>query len=93
MQVRLQQPADLQASVSLRSEQDGFTSRSVANMLRQLFAKVDYAASTDEVYLQDAWHGPTNLKDRILLFLGDPLMTVEVPWTPESLIQNWAVDI
>lgn len=93
MQVRLQQPADIHGSVSLRSEQDGFNSRSVANLLRRLFARAGYDAHADEVFLQDAWHGPKGLKDRILLFLGDPLMSVEVPWTPESLVQNWTVDV
>ena len=33
-------------------------------------------ATVDEYFFQDKWRGPTSVKDQILLFLGDPLMTV-----------------
>ena len=46
-------------------------------------------ATVDEYFFQDRWQGPASLKDKILLFLGDPLMTVEVPWEPTTLIQDW----
>lgn len=39
--------------------------------------------------LQDEWRGPQTLQERALLLLGDPLQTVEVPWVPTSLIQDW----
>lgn len=46
-----------------------------------------------QVFFQDEWQPPMNLKERILLFIGDPLMQVEVPWEPQSLVQNWSVDV
>lgn len=46
-------------------------------------------ATVDEYFFQDKWQGPKSLKDQILLFLGDPLMTVEVPWEPTTLVQDW----
>lgn len=39
--------------------------------------------------MQDEWRGPQSLVDRALLLFGDPLQTVEVPWVPSSLIQDW----
>ena len=93
LQVRLRQPADIEGNVSLRSEQNGFWSRSVSNMLRRLIVAAGYSATVDEVFIQDTWAPPSGLKERILLFFGDPMMEVEVPWKPESLIQNWTVNV
>ena len=39
--------------------------------------------------VQDEWRGPRTLQERALLLVGDPLQTVEVPWVPTSLIQDW----
>ena len=47
------------------------------------------SATVDEYFFQDLWRGPTSVVDKILLFLGDPLMTVEVPWEPTTLVQDW----
>lgn len=88
-QVRLRRPADVEGSVSLRSEEDGFWSRAVSSMLIQLLRDGGYDAAADEYFLQDEWEPPRGLRERLLLFLGDPLMEVEVPWRPESLIQDW----
>lgn len=94
MQVRLRLPADIEGSVSLRSEQDGFWSRSISSMLMQLFVAAGYGASVDELFIQDQWGGPKSLKDKVLLFFGDPLlMEVEVPWIPQSLVQNWTLSV
>jgi hypothetical protein len=38
---------------------------------------------------QDNWSGPTDLKQRLLLALGDPLQQVDIPWHPTTLIQDW----
>jgi hypothetical protein len=65
----------------------------VSNMFKRLFSEAGYEATVDEVFLQDRWANPQGLRARIMLFLGDPLMEVEVPWKPESLIQNWTVSI
>eukprot|EP00892_Ulva_mutabilis_P005388 jgi/Ulvmu1/3220/UM015_0261.1 len=92
-QVRLRQPADIEGSVSLRSEENGFWSRSVSSILQSLLKDAGYSSSVDEVFFQDEWQPPKSLKDRIVLFFGDPLMQVEVPWEPQSLIQNYTVDV
>ena len=84
---------DIEGAVSLRGEQDGFWSRSVSNMLKRLFHEAGYEATVDELFLQDKWAPPRGLRQRIMLFLGDPLMEVEVPWKPESLIQNWSISV
>jgi hypothetical protein len=86
-------PADIEGSVSLRTEQDGFWSRSVSNMIKRLLALAGYAATADEFFMQDNWQPPSSVQDRLLLFLGDPLNQVEVPWKAESLIQNWNVQV
>lgn len=91
MQIRLRKPADIEGSVSLRGEQDGFWSRSISNMLRRLFVQAGYQVAVDESFLQDTWHPPRGLPQQVLLFLGDPLNQVDVPWVPETLIQNWSV--
>ena len=79
--------------MSLRSEQDGFWSRSVSSMLGQLFQAAGYQPTVDEVFIQDQWAGPRGMRQKMLLFLGDPLMEVDVPWVPESLIQSWTLAV
>lgn len=44
-----------------------------------------------EVFFQDAYQPPKSLADRLLLFAGDPLFLVEVPWQPTSLIVDFAI--
>lgn len=92
MQVRLRLPADIEGSVSLRSEHEGFWSSSVSSMLQSLFRRAGVDAAVDEFFFQDQWEPPQGLAERVLLFLGDPLQRVEVPWRPQSLIQNWTAD-
>lgn len=48
-------------------------------------------ASVDEYFYQDEWQGPAKVSDQILLFFGDPLQVVDVPWVPQSLVQNWTL--
>ncbi|KAK9866449.1 hypothetical protein WJX84_012457 [Apatococcus fuscideae] len=89
-QVRLEQPADLSASVSLREEEKGFWSRNASSMLQAVLAAAGYpAAAADEFFFQNKWQGPSSLKERILLFLGDPLQQVGVPFNPTTLVQDW----
>lgn len=55
----------------------------------RLLELAGYGSSTvDEYFYQDEWQGPSKLSDRILLFLGDPLEQVDVPFTPTTLILN-----
>ena len=51
------------------------------------------SSSVDEYFFQDAWSGPTRLEDKVLLFFGDPLQLVDVPWAPTTLVQNWTVSV
>ncbi len=59
-------------------------------MLQLLLAAGGYGdAAVDSYFAQDAWSGPTDVKSRLLLALGDPLDMVEVPWHPTTLVQDW----
>jgi hypothetical protein len=93
VQVRIRLPADVEGSVSLRSEENGFWGRPVSSMLGRLLHHAGYQSTVDEFFFQDEWAPPAGLKQKIMLFLGDPLMEVEVPWQPESLIQTWTVSV
>lgn len=63
---------------------------SLAYRLLQL---AGYSTSVvDEYFYQDEWQGPSRLSDRILLFLGDPLEQVDVPFTPTTLVQNYTLN-
>lgn len=89
-QVTLRGPADIQGSVSLRGEEDGWWGRAESSLLAAVLAAGGHPdATTDEFFFQDQWQGPKALADKALLFFGDPLQTVEVPWVPTSLIQDW----
>jgi hypothetical protein len=91
-QVKLQQPADIEGCVSLRSEEDGFWSRHVSSMLAALLTAGGYSAeSTDEYFYQDNWQGPSSAAGKLLLLFGDPLQQVDVPWTPTTLVQDWTL--
>jgi hypothetical protein len=93
LQVKLQLPADIQGSVALRAEEEGFFGRHISSMLVQLLASGGYGnAAADEYFYQDYWSGPQKVADKVLLLLGDPLQQVEVPWTPETLVQNWTLN-
>ena len=46
-------------------------------------------AAADEFFFQDKWKGPSSWKERILLFLGDPLQQVGVPFDPTTIVQDW----
>lgn len=89
-QLKLLQPADIQASVALRSEDDGFWSRHVSSMVGALLAVGGWRAEASEYFYQDDWSGPTSLRGKILLLLGDPLQAVDIPWTPTTLVQDWS---
>jgi hypothetical protein len=85
-QLRVEQPADLEGGVALRAEEDGFWAALVPAALGALLRSANRPAEIDEVYFQDAWQGPAALSDRVLLALGDPFFTVEVPFVPDVLI-------
>jgi len=89
-QVTLRAPADILGSVSLRGEEDGWFGRAASAALTAVLAAGGWPAPfPDEFFFQDEWRGPRTLGERALLLLGDPLQTVEVPWVPTSLIQDW----
>ena len=93
-QIKLYLPADIAGGVALRAEEDGFWSRAVSSMISRLLYCSGYGrgnTSVDEYFFQDAWSGPTRLQDKVLLFFGDPLQLVDVPWAPTTLVQNWTV--
>lgn len=76
--------------MALRQEEDGFWGHAVSSMMAALYAAGGYSgAGADEYFYQDAWSGPSALSDRVLLLLGDPLQQVEVPFTAQTLVQNW----
>ena len=85
-------PADIEASVALRAEEDGFWSRSLSSMMMQLMKEAGYqSVGVDEYFYQDYWSGPQSLQDKVLLLLGDPLQQVDVPWKPTTLVQDWQI--
>ena len=85
-QIRLNAPADLPGGVALRAEESGWWSRLVpVALLALLSASGRTGARIDDAYFQDTWKGPTKLLDKIVLALGDPLFTVDVPFTPDTL--------
>jgi hypothetical protein len=110
-QVKVHLPADIEASVALLQEEEGFWGRSCSALLGAVFEAGGWGAASvagagsgpaaaggggggggaavDEFFYQDAWSGPSALGDRLLLLLGDPLQQVEVPFTPQTLVQNW----
>jgi hypothetical protein len=99
-QVKLHQPADIEGSVALRQEEDGFWGHACSGLLGAVLeaggwggegagGAVDGSVTVDEFFYQDVWSGPASLGDRVLLLLGDPLQRVEVPFSPQTLVQNW----
>lgn len=90
-QIKLSQPADIEASVALRSEEEGFWSRHVSSMLVALLREGGYQPAVDEYFYQDSWSGPSSTADKLLLLFGDPLQQVGIPWTPTTLVQDWTV--
>eukprot|EP00798_Chlamydomonas_sp_ICE-L_P001943 gene1943-33354_t len=91
-QVKAQQPADIGGSVALRSEEDGFWSRSLPTMSSALMTAAGYPdVIVDDYFYQDEWEGPTGLFDKFLLLIGDPLEMVDIPFTPSTLVQNFIV--
>ncbi|KAI8462490.1 MAG: hypothetical protein J3K34DRAFT_448048 [Monoraphidium minutum] len=88
-QVKLLQPADIQASVALRSEDDGFWGRHASAMVGALLAAGGWRCDASEYFYQDDWSGPTSLGARLLLALGDPLQAVDIPWTPTTLVGDY----
>lgn len=91
VQLKLQQPADIEGSVALRSEEDGFWSRYISSLITAALHEAGYAASVDEYFYQDYWSGPEKPADKLLLLFGDPLQQVDVPWNPTTLVQNWTL--
>jgi hypothetical protein len=85
-QLKLNAPADLTGGVALRAEEAGWWSRLVPCALLALWAAGGLTtARVDESYFQDTWHSPAKLTDKLLLALGDPLFSVDVPFTPDTL--------
>lgn len=91
-QLKLQQPADIEGAVALRSEEDGFWSRHISSLISALLRSGGYSPVVDEYFSQDAaWRGPQSAGGKLLLLLGDPLNQVDVPWDPDTLVQNWTL--
>ena len=85
-QLKLNAPADLTGGVALRAEESGWWSRLVPVALLALWSAAGLASSRiDESYFQDTWHSPAKLTDKLLLALGDPLFSVDVPFIPDTL--------
>ena len=64
----------------------------MSSALKTLLAHGGYQATTaDEYFSQDNWSGPTSLRERLLLALGDPLQAVDIPWRPTTLVQDWTL--
>lgn len=63
----------------------------VSSLLTALLAAGGYEAVVDEFWSQDSWSGPQSTGDKLLLLFGDPLQTVDIPWTPTTLVQNWTL--
>ncbi len=63
----------------------------MSSALSALLARGGYTATADEYFSQDNWSGPTSLRERLLLALGDPLQAVDIPWRPTTLVQDWAL--
>ncbi|GBF88207.1 hypothetical protein Rsub_00919 [Raphidocelis subcapitata] len=92
-QIKMLQPADIRASVALRSEEDGFWGRHVSAAVGALLAAGGWSTlnTPGEYFYQDDWKGPSSLGDKLLLALGDPLQTVDIPWTPTTLVSDYAI--
>lgn len=89
-QLRLSRPADLLGGVALRSEEGGWRLRLVADAAAALGRRCRLPGpgplTADETFFQDRWTGPATAADTLLLALGDPFMSVEVPFEPDSLV-------
>jgi len=87
-QLRLNAPVDIAGGVALRAEENGWWGRPASAMLSSLFREGGYEATFDEDFLQDAWKGPSKFSDQVLLALGDPLGSVDIPFQPDVLLIN-----
>ena len=90
-QIRLNAPIDIAGGIALRAEEGGWWPSPVASSLLALWGRAGYAdAQCDESFFQDQWVSPPRLADRMLLALGDPLGSVEVPFVPDVLVLDFA---
>ena len=90
-QIKLLQPADIEGSVALRSEEDG-DMRVTSSLLAALLEAGGYVGVVcDEFWSQDSWSGPQSAGGKLLMLLGDPLQAVDIPWQPTTLVQNWTL--
>ncbi|PNH12105.1 hypothetical protein TSOC_001013 [Tetrabaena socialis] len=116
-QIKLHRPADILASVALRSEEGGAWPRTVSSCIELLLEPLGFQAAAgpplpatqqqqqqqqqrqqrqlevSEYFYQDAWMGPKDWKQQLLLFLGDPLEQVGVDFVPTTLVQNWRLQL
>eukprot|EP00963_Diacronema_lutheri_P010443 scaffold1052_cov339-Pavlova_lutheri.AAC.59 len=88
-QVRLKNPADIVSSVALRAEEDGFWQRCVSSVLGAFLEERGLGSAVDEYIFQDQWTGPRTLGGKVLLYFGDPLQQVDVPFQPNAILQEW----
>lgn len=86
LQIRLAAPADIEGGIALRAEENGWRLRLVAEAVTHLAKQFGFAATADETFFQDAWTGPPALGDKLLLALGDPFFSVQVPFVPDTLV-------
>ncbi|KAF5837526.1 hypothetical protein DUNSADRAFT_4219 [Dunaliella salina] len=91
-QIKLYQPADLEGSIALRSEEEAFWPSTVPNMITLLLEAAGYQqAISDTYFYQDRWQGPKSWTDQLLLKLGDPLEQVGIDFYPTTLVMDWQI--
>jgi len=91
-QIKLYQPAELEGSIALRSEEEAFWPSTVPNMIMLLLEAAGYQqAFPDTYFYQDRWQGPKSWTDQLLLKLGDPLEQVGIDFYPTTLVMDWQI--
>eukprot|EP00897_Mesotaenium_endlicherianum_P007972 jgi/Mesen1/7202/ME000371S06286 len=89
--LNLNRPADMKAAELLRAETNNFWQRLPSSIIQALMCTHGLDADVDEYFLQDQWIPPKTLGERVLLALGDPLLSVTVPFDADQLLQTWRI--
>lgn len=56
--------------------------------MEAVFEAAGLSVTCDETFFQNEWQSPSDLKSKLLLFIGDPLFQVDVPFTPDTLVME-----
>lgn len=74
-------------------QEQGFYPALLPVAIRKLLNAAGYKEAnwSDLYFFQDAYRPPASLKDKVLLFFGDPLMNVEIVWEPTSLLIDYTL--